>query len=575
VAAAAPIVAELATGGPRSRFVVTSRVALRLYGEQEFPVPPLELPNPERMPPLAELASYDAVQLFVDRARAVRPDFRLTDDTARPIAELCRRLDGLPLAIELAAARVRMLSPQAIIARLGERLDLLSSGAVNMPERQRSLEGAIGWSVELLDEPPQRLLERLSIFAGGCSIDAAQAVCDPRHELFPDAVAGLETLLVSSLLTSTDTDGEPRFTLLETIREFALRRLRQRSELPGIAARHAAWTADLVEGSEEALRAGRGSQFARIELEYANIQAALRWAIDADAATSGLHICSSIWRFWQRKGLLAEGIWWTRALLELPSAAPRTRERAAALAALGSLSYWTDDAPATASAYDESLEIWQELGDDLGIAIGIYNLAFARMLEGNPDAAKALIRDSKARFEALQDSFWIAEVSNSLGYIEILAGNLDEGEALLRSALPLIAGDPVRQADMWTILAQVEWLRGNFDAARDAVRTGLALLRQSWDAPLALGMSEVRGLLEIAAGNVALGLRLHAGAAAMRERIGGGPPVMMINRGTELQDARALLGEEEADRIEAEGRNLTDDEVVTLAEMSQTTSARR
>jgi hypothetical protein len=175
----------------------------------------------------------------------------------------------------------------------------------------------------------------------------------------------------------------------------------------------------------------------------------------------------------------------------------------------------------------------------------------------------------------LQDSFWIAEVSNSLGYIEILAGNLDEGEALLRSALPLIAGDPVRQADMWTILAQVEWLRGNFDAARDAVRTGLALLRQSWDAPLALGMSEVRGLLEIAAGNVALGLRLHAGASAMRERIGGGPPVMMINRGTELQDARALLGEEEADRIEAEGRNLTDDEVVTLAEMSQTTSARR
>jgi predicted ATPase/class 3 adenylate cyclase len=562
---AGPMIAQVAAAGEGSRILITSRAALRLYGEQEFPVPPLSLPDPAHLPPLARVSEFESVQLFIARARSVRPDFAVTNENAAAIAQLCARLDGLPLAIELAAARIKILAPQAILSRLDSHLDVLSAGATNLPERQRTLRAAIAWSYDLLDRPVQQLLQRLSVFSGGATLDAIERVCNRDRELGIDPFDGLETLVGYNLVRQQEMAAEPRFTLLETIREFGLAQLEAAGERGEIAARHASWVEALVDSSEELLRSGRDAAYERIETEYANIQAALRWAIDTGNAPPAQRICASVWRFWQRKGLIVEGRWWVGQVLGLAAAGERTSARAGALAALGSLAYWAGDIENTRKAYEESLEIYQEVGDELGIAIGTYNLAFPQLLAERTDVARELITDSKRRFEELNNAFWTVETSVTLGYIEILAGNLETGEGLIRSALPLIPEDTVRQADLWLILAQVEWKRGNMDGARSAIRKALALLERGWDATLAVGLYELRGIVEITAGNLAWGLRLYAGASGMRERIGGGPPFMIVMHGGDVEEARVKLGEAEADRIVAEGRTLTDDELLALA----------
>ena len=278
-----------------------------------------------------------------------------------------------------------------------------------------------------------------------------------------------------------------------------------------------------------------------------------------------MRICWSVWRFWQRKGLISEGTWWTERALSLDAARKHTSDRAFALAALGSLAYWAGDQARTMSAYQQSFDIHTEVGDELGIVIATYNLSFPKLLAGETEVARAMIRDSIRRFEALGNEFWLADVAISMGVVEVLAGNLDEGDRLIRSALPRLEGDTVRQADVWTSIAQIERQRNNFEGARNAIRTGLELLARASDATLVVGLGELRGMVEIGAGNVAWGLRLYAGASAMRERIGGGPPLIMMMAREEVDQARAALANAEADRIMAEGRTLTDDEVLALA----------
>jgi tetratricopeptide (TPR) repeat protein len=375
-------------------------------------------------------------------------------------------------------------------------------------------------------------------------------------------------LVGNNLARQTEINGEPRIVLLETIREFGLVGLEASHEVGDVAARHVAWVEGLTSASAEALRAGPA--FEKINLEYPNIQAALRWAIERGEAPAALRICSYVWRFWQRKGLIDEGRWWTEQALALEGARERTSERAGALATLGSLAYWGGDQASTAAAYEESLDIYREVGDELGIATATYNLSFARVFGGEFDAARSMIQDSLRRFEALGNQFWLAEVSVSLGYIEFMAGNLDEGDRLIRSAIPALADDPVREADLWTTIAQIERKRENFEEARKAVREGLDLLARDWDATLVVGLGEMRGMVEIGAGNTAWGLRLYAGASAMRDRIGGGPPLMMMMGDEVVAEARAALGDAEADRIMADGRTLTDEEVFTLAGSQET-----
>ncbi len=253
VISAAPLVAELLMASRELKVIVTSREGLRISGEREYPVPPLELPNLKQLPPLESLSQYAAVELFLQRAKEVKPEFRITNDTAPAVAEICYRLDGLPLAIELAAARIKLLPPRAMLARLEHRLEFLTGGARDLPERQQTLRNAIAWSYELLDENEQKLFRRLSVFVGGCTIDAVEAVAgdNPAQTSILDQ---LGSLLDKSLLQEVDgTNNEPRFVMLETLREFGLEQLEASGEQDIVRHRHASFFLALAEQAEARL----------------------------------------------------------------------------------------------------------------------------------------------------------------------------------------------------------------------------------------------------------------------------------------------------------------------------------
>jgi len=329
VLAAASRVAELLAAGPQLKVLVTSRAVLRVYGEHEFPVPPLTLPDPQRLPPPERLTQYEAVRLFIERALAVKPDFAVTNDNAPAVAEICRRLDGLPLALELAAARIRLLPPQAMLARLERRLPLLTGGARDLPARQQTLRNAIAWGYDLLGPGEQTLFRRLAVFVGGCTLEAAEAVGGGAVEVLD----GIESLVGKSLLRQEEgVGGEPWFAMLETIREFALERLEESGEAEAIRRQHAAHYLELAEQAESALK---GSQqmawLEQLEREHDNLRAALRRSVERGEAEYGLRLGGALGRFWWMHGYLIEGRAWLTALLALPGASSSTAARALAL----------------------------------------------------------------------------------------------------------------------------------------------------------------------------------------------------------------------------------------------------
>ncbi|HEV3474350.1 MAG TPA: adenylate/guanylate cyclase domain-containing protein, partial [Actinomycetota bacterium] len=308
VTAATDVVQLLLNCAPRLKLLVTSRIVLHLSGEQEYPVPPLALPDPAHLPGLEALSQFEAVALFIDRARAVKPDFAVTNENAPAVAEICARLDGLPLAIELAAVRVKLLSPQSMLARLGQRLPLLTGGARDLPERQRTLRGAIEWSHDLLDDAKRSLFARLAVFQGGCTLEAAEAVCGTDL----DVLDGLASLVDESLLRRSETtDGELRFGMLETIREFAAERLAESGQQEKLRRRHAEWVMAFAEEAEpEIVGENQALWLDRTEREHDNIRAALRWANDHGEGEIALRTGASLWRFWQQRGHLREGRQW-------------------------------------------------------------------------------------------------------------------------------------------------------------------------------------------------------------------------------------------------------------------------
>ena len=336
---AAPLVGELLAAGPGVRVLVTSRAPLRVAGEREYEVRPLALPETAGATP-EELAESEAVALFVERARAIEPGFALGPENAAAVAAICAALDGLPLAIELAAARVRLLSPQAILERLGASLPLLTGGPRDRPERQRTLRGAIQWSHDLLDPDGQTMFRWLAVFAGGWTFVAAEAVCSPPGGPALDTLETLDALVQHSLARRDDSAPRPRFRMLQTIREFGLERLAESGEDPEIHERHAQVFLKLAEeAAGELTGPGQAVWLDRLAGDHDNLRAALRWSVDADRAATGLLIAAAIWRFWQLRDHLAEGEAWLTELLALPSAAEETPARAAGADALASVVY--------------------------------------------------------------------------------------------------------------------------------------------------------------------------------------------------------------------------------------------
>ena len=406
---AAALVGDLLKASSRLSIVVTSRATLHLYGEREFAVPPLTLPGAGADLDPASISQYEAVALFIQRAAAVRPDFQITAANAPAVAEICSRLDGLPLAIELAAARVKLLPPQALLARLGRRLEALEAGSRDLPARQRTLRGAIAWSHDLLDVSARRLFARFSVFVDGASLNAAEAVCG---DAGLDVLDGLAGLVDQSLIRQEEADGEPRFAMLSTIREFALERLAENGEAGTLAERHAAFFVVLAEASAPGLTGPDQKRLLdELARENGNLRAAINWSIDGNSAETALRLGFALWRFWQMRGMLQEGAAVLERILAVPDPDGDPRLRAKALEAAGSVAYWRAEMATATGYYEASLALCRELGDKSAIANALYNLGFPTLVtRDDVEKSRVAFEECLAMYRQLGDNEMIARV---------------------------------------------------------------------------------------------------------------------------------------------------------------------
>ena len=353
---AAPVTKTLLENSVSLRILVSSRAVLHVYGEQEFPVPPLGLPDRKVATSLAALSQFEAVRLFIERAVALKPDFQATNENAPAIAGICERVDGLPLAIELAAARIKLFSPQALLTRLEKSLNVLGTGARDLPSRQQTLRGAIQWSYDLLDEGSRRLLERFSVFARGASLEQAEAVCGSTGEL--DVIDGLDQLADQSLLRRLPEISDPRFLMLQTIREFAADRLEASGNASEVKDRHVQAFLAMAKAAQPHLFGDHRKEWLdRLEIEQDNFRAALDWTIASGDARNAMQLAGTLWRYWQMRGQIHEGRARMTAVLALPAGSHFPAERLQALEAAGSLAYWQADMTTAQRYYDECLEL--------------------------------------------------------------------------------------------------------------------------------------------------------------------------------------------------------------------------
>ena len=445
---AAPLVADLPGACPGLKVLVTSRATLHLRGEKEFPVPPLALPDPERLPPVEALSQYASVALFAERARDVKGDFGLTDDNAPAVAEICHRLDGLPLAIELAASRIKLLAPAAMLARLERRLPLLTGGARDLPARQQTLRDTMAWSYDLLDEAEQRLFRRLAVFMGGCPLDAAEAVCNAEGDLGLDVLDGLGALVEQSLARQLKgADGEPRFRMLETVREYGLEQLEASGELGQTRQAHAEHYLALAEAAEPELRGPeQAGWLARLEAEHDNLRAALEWAVERDAGELGARLGAALWRFWSVRGYLTEGRARLGGVLARagPSVGPATRARV--LDGLAHLTRLQGDYRVARALCEQSLAIRRELGDRRGIATSLHDLGMVAYERGDYRAARALYEESLAILRELGYRSRIATALESFARLAAAEAQVGRVARLLGAAESLreAIGTPLR-----------------------------------------------------------------------------------------------------------------------------------
>src|SRR5438067_831407 len=401
VAIGAPVLEQLLTAAPKVKALVTSRVVLSLKGEHVYAVPPLKPPRHGQID-LADVERFDAVRLFTERAQAAQPRFRLTTQNVQAVAEITARLDGLPLAIELAAARTKVLSPEQLLARLQPSLTLLTSAARTVPERQRTLRGAISWSYDLLTEAERRLFTLLSVFRGGWTLAAAESIARP-EELGPDTLGGLSSLVDKSLIRADDPSGQPRFSMLDTIREFAEEQLSS-GELEAVRQRHGYYFLEFAGAAEAHLTgADQGEWLAALEREHANLREALRWAVDTDQAQLAQEAAGALWRFWHQHGHLAEGRRWFDEILATPSGRQPTAARGKALTGAGGISWWQIDHSSARAFYDEALAVERQGGEPARMPQALYNDAFAVGAAGDLQAANRLLEESLDLYRQVDD----------------------------------------------------------------------------------------------------------------------------------------------------------------------------
>src|SRR5215211_4624856 len=396
VLGAAPAVTELLGAAPGLKVLVTSRTPLRLYGEKEYAVPPLSVPDVKHLPDLKTLSQYEVVRLFIERAKSAKVDFEVTDESAPAVAEICVRLDGLPLAIELAAARIKMLPPRAMLHRLGSRLKLLTGGARDLPERQRTLRATIEWSHALLDQGEQVLFARLAVFSGGRTLEAIEAICDAEGDLPVDAFEDDSSLLDKSLLRQEEgPGGEPRLVMLETAHEFAREKLGQSAEAEEIERVHAEYFLALAEEADPELRGPDQLQWLeKLEAEHDNMRAALTWALEHEEVEEALRLGGALWWFWWMRSHNSEGRRWLEQVLVMDGRGS-LEVRAMALAGVGYLGLEQGDLDRAKEACEEGLGLLAHEGSEAKLIL-LAGLGWVVWEREEYDQAKQLFEECLA-----------------------------------------------------------------------------------------------------------------------------------------------------------------------------------
>jgi non-specific serine/threonine protein kinase len=582
VVAAAPLVGTLLAGCRRLKVLVTSRATLHLYGEQEYPVPPLGLPDAKRLTSMRDdllpsLAQVAAVALFVRRGQEVKPDFTLNASNAAAVAKICVGLDGLPLALELAAASLKLFSPPALLARLQQRLTLLTGGAYDLPARQRTLRDEIGWSYELLSADEQRLFRRLAVFAGGFTLAAAQAICNAAGELGTDVLVGITALVDQNLLkplepASYGEQTQPRFSLLETIREYALEQLAASDETDTLRREHARFFLALAEEIAPALvGANQGAALARLAPEHDNLRAALAWSqAQADGAEIALRLAGALGDFWLLSGYWSEGRRWAEGALAMTTAEDRTEARALVLATVGGLAVIQGDHGPGQARLEEALAIARQLDAKRLISVSLEFLSWIAQAQQDHALASARLNEALKASRAIGDKYKIGSILVHLGTSARDEHDYTRAQALYEEGLAHFQalGADWDAADARCYLGQVAQARGDDARAGELFHDSLA----RWRAIGTLQWKGIADCLEGLAGICTLqqqfeeAARLFGAAAALRELLQGSPsPLARTSAEDKHAGLRAHLDEAAFAAAWAAGRALSTEEAVDFA----------
>jgi predicted ATPase/DNA-binding XRE family transcriptional regulator len=565
VADASPVVADLLRECPGVKVLVTSRMALRLAGEHMQEVPPLSLPDANVLPgqDAGSARQSEAVQLFIQRARAIDRQFGLTEENAGVLAEICRGLDGLPLAIELAAAHIRLLSPQEILARLDRPLELLRSESREDPSRRRTLRSTLEWSYHLLGERERGLFARLAVFAGGCDLDAVEAICGDDADTAADIIERLSVVVDSSLLTARDDDvsGRRRFGMLRTVRAFADETLRADDlEYAKVRRLHANHYLHLAgRAADELLGPDQSTWYRTLEVEHANVRAALAWARECREPELGLRLAGALWRSWEARGQVEEGLTWLTSFLRLEVDVPDP-VRVEALIGAGMLAcaHGDDDRAETflkeclrlslsigdggdralnslgvvamrrgdyASAerhYERSLALAREAGDDHRLAIRAGNLGITKLYKGDLADAKRILRENLGRSRRLGMTQEIADTLSFLGFVDLYGGHFASAERLLDESLRVAreSGNVVCTIESTRGLGCVQLACGRTAKALDLLRRALGMACQRGDVRRVVRGLDALGSLASERGDRSMAIGLWMAADRARSEFG-------------------------------------------------------
>ena len=595
VLSAAGLVAEILEACPSLKILVTSRACLRVYGEQEFPV--------------TALAQHSAIELFAQRAASVWPDFAITSENASSVREICSRLDGLPLAIELAAARTKVLSPNAILDRLQSRLQLLTGGALDLPERQQTLRKAIDWSHDLLSDAERKLFRRFSVFVGGGTLEGTEAVCNTNRDLGMDLFEGLSSLVDKNLVQRVDRgEAEPRFAMLETIREYAVERLIDSGEQRSTRRAHAAYCLVVAEeGNPELNPAERARWLGQCDVEIDNFRFALDWLFQTPDLDWSLRLCVALFRFWEMREHLTEGRARLESVLQLLGT-EHSKDRARVSLFLGALATAQGDYTAgkhfledSAFLYEEaddqsgiaaslnalavsardrgdyvsaeknferSLACWRALSDRLAIARCLHNLANVVKVRGDYPRARLALREATHIFEELGDRSGAAWSLNQQGDIARERGDVAVAWVLYQRALVAFraAGDQWGSGRSLTDLGSIDCELGRYAAAHAAYREALEIFASLGHRRGAARALEGSASLAIARGHAARALKLAAAAANLRRLISAAlPQAEQLELDRKLQPAWNSLTEQESKSSWAEGAAMSLEEAISYS----------